>query len=122
MKILVVDDHVLIREALRRVLEQLDGAAAILEASNAAAAMQLIEEQGEVGLVLLDLNLPDRDGFSLLAELREHHPGVSVVVMSAQQDGATVTRALDLGALGFIPKSTELAVLRSALQLVFAGG
>jgi DNA-binding NarL/FixJ family response regulator len=122
MKILVVDDHVLIREALRGVLRELDGAAAILEASDGVAAMHLIEEHGDLGLVLLDLTLPDRDGFSLLAEIRECHPGVSIVVMSALQDRATVTRALDLGALGFIPKSAQREVMLSALRLIFSGG
>ncbi|MFZ1093039.1 MAG: response regulator [Xanthobacteraceae bacterium] len=89
MKILVVDDHVLIREALRGVLRELDGAATILEASGGAAAMHLIEGHGDLGLVLLDLTLPDCDGFSLLAGIREYHPGVSIVVMSALQDRAT---------------------------------
>jgi DNA-binding response OmpR family regulator len=122
MKVLVVDDHVLIREALRGVLRELDGAATILEASDGAAAMHLIEGHGDLGLVLLDLTLPDRDGFSLLAGIRECHPGVSIVVMSALQDRATVTRALDLGALGFIPKSARREVMLSALRLIFSGG
>ena len=122
MKILVVDDHVLIREALRGVLRELDGAATILEASGGAAAMHLIEGHGDLGLVLLDLTLPDCDGFSLLAGIREYHPGVSIVVMSALQDRATVTRALDLGALGFIPKSAQREVMLSALRLIFSGG
>ena len=122
MKILVVDDHVLIREALRGVLRELDGAAVILEASDGAGAMHLIEEHTDLDLVLLDLTLPDRDGFSVLAEIREGHPGVSIVVMSARQDRATVTKALELGALGFIPKSAQREVMLSALRLVFSGG
>jgi DNA-binding NarL/FixJ family response regulator len=71
---------------------------------------------------LLDLNLPDRDGFSLLTELGERYPAISVVVLSAQQDRDSVVRALDLGALGFIPKSGELEVMVKALELVRAGG
>ena len=122
MKILVVDDHVLIREALRGVLRELDGAAAILEASDGAEAMHLIEQHTDLDLVLLDLTLPDRDGFSMLAEIRECRPGVSIVVMSALQDRATVTKALELGALGFIPKSAQREVMLSALRLVFSGG
>jgi DNA-binding NarL/FixJ family response regulator len=122
MKILVVDDHVLIREALRGVLKELDADAAILEAPDAGQAMRLIEEHGDLGLVLLDLTLPDRDGFSLLAELRERHPAMSVVVMSALQDRDNVAKALDLGALGFIPKSAQREVMLGALKLVFSGG
>jgi len=123
MKILVVDDHVLIRDALRGVLKELKGDAEVLEASDCRQAMALIAENAnDLGLILLDLNLPDRDGFSALAEVRERYPAVSVVVLSGQHDRGSVVKALDLGALGFIPKSGQREVMLSALQLVFAGG
>jgi DNA-binding NarL/FixJ family response regulator len=122
MKILVVDDHLLIREALRGVLKELRSDAAVLESADSGQAMQLIAEHADIGLILLDLNLPDRDGLSVLAELRERYPATSVVVLSAQQDRGSVVKALDLGALGFIPKSAEREVMRAALELVFAGG
>ena len=73
MKILVVDDHVLIRYALRGVLKQLRGDASILEASDCGQTMRLIEQHPDLDLIVLDLNLPDRDGFSVLAELRERY-------------------------------------------------
>jgi DNA-binding NarL/FixJ family response regulator len=122
MKILVVDDHALIREALRNVLKDLQCDAAVLEASDARQTMRLVEEHIDVELILLDLTLPDRDGFSLLAELRECHPAVSLVVLSAHNDRANVVKALDLGAVGFIPKSAPREVMLSALRLVMAGG
>jgi DNA-binding NarL/FixJ family response regulator len=123
MKILVVDDHVLIREALRGVLKELKGeAAVILEAPEARAAMRLIAENPDVELVLLDLGLPDRDGFEILVELAERHPTVSVAVHSANQDRDSVMKALDLGAIGFIPKSAKREVLLGAFNLIFSGG
>jgi DNA-binding NarL/FixJ family response regulator len=122
MKILAVDDHVLIREALRGVVKELKRDATILEASNCRQAMQLITEHPDINLILLDLNLPDRDGFTMLAELREQHPAISIVVLSAQQDKESVVNALELGALGFIPKSAQREVMLTALQLVLAGG
>jgi len=122
MKILVVDDHVLIREALRGVLKELKSGATILEASDCRQAMLFITEHPDIGLVLLDLNLPDRDGFSVLVDLRERYPAISIVVLSAQQDRGSVVKALELGALGFIPKSAQRAVMLTALELVFAGG
>jgi len=123
MKILVVDDHVLIRDALRGVLKELKGDAEVLEASNCCQAMALIAENADnLLLILLDLNLPDRDGFSALSEVRERFPAISVVVLSGQHDRSSVVKALDLGALGFIPKSGQREVMLSALQLVFAGG
>jgi DNA-binding NarL/FixJ family response regulator len=119
---MVVDDHVLIREALRGVLKEVKGDAIVFEAATCSQAMQVVAEHPNLGLILLDLNLPDRDGFSVLAELRERYPTISVVVLSAQQDRGSVVRALDLGALGFIPKSGQREVMLGALQLVFAGG
>jgi DNA-binding NarL/FixJ family response regulator len=121
MKFLVVDDHELIREAMRGALKQLDSEAIILEAADSRQAMPLIEENADLDLILLDLNLPDCDGFSVLVELRKTHPSVSVVVMSAQQDHDSVVKALNLGAAGFIPKSATRKVILGALQLVMSG-
>jgi DNA-binding NarL/FixJ family response regulator len=122
VEILVVDDHVLIRSALRDVLKKIRGDATVLEASSCSQAMQVIAEHPDVELILLDLNLPDRDGFSLLTELGKRYPAMSVVVLSARQDSDSIYRALDLGALGFITKSGQLGVMIKALELVFAGG
>jgi DNA-binding NarL/FixJ family response regulator len=122
MKILVVDDHVLIRESLRGVLKELRPDAVVLEAADSRRATELVEAHADIGLVLLDLTLPDADGFSMLAALREGYPATSVVVLSAQQDRGSVVKSLDLGALGFIPKSAQREVMLAALELVFAGG
>lgn len=122
MKILVVDDHALIREALGGVLKELKDDATIIEAVDSRQAMRCIEENPDLELVLLDLYLPDASGFGLLAELRDRHPAISVVVLSASSDRDDITRALDLGALGFIPKSAQRDVMVSALKLVFSGG
>jgi len=122
MKILVIDDHALIREALRGVLKELKGDATIVEAADWRQASQQLEQSAGFDLVLLDLNLPDRDGFDVLAELRERYPAVSVVVLSARQDRESVAKALELGALGFIPKSCEREVMLSAFNLIFSGG
>jgi len=123
MKILVIDDHVLIREAMRGVLRELKGeAAVILEASDSRQAMCQIEQNPDVELVLLDLGLPDRDGLEMLSELGKRYPTISIVVLSAKQDRDTVAKALDLGALGFIPKSGQREVMLSAFNLIFSGG
>jgi DNA-binding NarL/FixJ family response regulator len=122
MRILVVDDHALIREALRTVLRELDGNVSIREAASCRDAMRHLEQDSDLDLILLDLGLPDRDGFAVLAELRERFPATSIVVLSALNDQANVARALDLGALGFIPKSASRELMLGALRLVFAGG
>ena len=122
MKFLLVDDHVLIRDALRGVLKEWKRHVSVLEAENCRQAEGLVEEHADVEVVLLDLNLPDGDGFSLLAQLREHYPYISLVVLSASNDRDNIVRALDLGAVGFIPKSAQPAVIVGALELVLSGG
>ena len=122
MKVLVIDDHALIREALRGVLKELRGEASVLEASDWKQANRQIESTPGLDLILLDLGLPDRDGLGVLADLRERYPTVSIVVLSARHDRESVTRALELGAQGFIPKSAPREVMLSAFKLIFSGG
>jgi DNA-binding NarL/FixJ family response regulator len=121
MKILVIDDHVLIRQAMQGVLKKLRRDAVVLDASDSAQAMAVMAGHPDVDLVLLDLTLPDRDGFSVLTELRERYPTISIVVLSAVQDSANVTKALELGARGYIPKSAQGDVILNALRLVISG-
>jgi DNA-binding NarL/FixJ family response regulator len=122
MKVLIVDDHALIREALHAVLKQLKREAAVFEASNSSQAMQLVDEHPDISLILLDINLPDRDGFSVLRELRDRYPTIAIIILSSSNDQDTVKRAFKLGALGFIPKTTEREVMLNAIELVFSGG
>jgi DNA-binding NarL/FixJ family response regulator len=122
MKFLLVDDHVLIREALRGVLREIDDGATIFEASRWGDASRLLEEHSDLALVLLDLGLPDRNGFAALEEGRARYPKVPIIILSASCDRGSVVKALDLGAVGFIPKSGEREVMLSALRLVFSGG
>ena len=122
MKILVVDDHPLIQEALRSVLAALDPALEYIEAHDGSEAHAALSREPDTDLILLDLALPTCDGFDLLVELRHEWPGMPVLVLSATHDRATVEHALDLGAMGFIPKTANTRVLLEALRLVLAGG
>jgi DNA-binding NarL/FixJ family response regulator len=122
MQILIVDDHALVRDALARVLKSLDSDLVVLEAAEPKSAFQIIESAPELDLVLLDLALPGMHGMTALQWLRNKHPAISVVVISATCEKDTVQRALDGGALGFIPKSSSNEVLKGALRLVLAGG
>jgi len=122
MKVLITDDHALIREALHAVLKQLKHETVIFEASNGRHAMRMVEEHPDLSLVLLDINLPDRDGFSVLGELRERFPTIAVIILSALDDQDQVKRAFSLGALGFVPKTTEREVILNAIRLVLSGG
>lgn len=122
MKVLVVDDHPLIRQALLVVLTQLDSDLQVLEAGNCPDALALAESNTDLDLVLLDIHLPGVSGLDALQSFRERVPAVPVVVISASEDPDDVTRALDAGAMGFIPKSQSSQVMINALRLVLAGG
>lgn len=122
MKILVADDHALIREALCHVLGQLAADVNVIEAADSAAALRLAAEHTDLDLVLLDLNLPGVGGFAVLSELRAAQPALPVVVLSAMDEQRSVAETFARGALGFIPKSGSNAVMLGALRLVLAGG
>lgn len=122
MKFLIVDDHALIREAMRGVLLGLRSDSSVLEAADAQNALQTLQRHVDTDLVLLDLHLPDLDGLQVLSLVAERHPAIAVVMLSGDNDQATMRKALALGAQGFIPKAETRDVLTSALALVLAGG
>ena len=122
MKILVIDDHPLIQEALRHVLGELDAALNLVQAEDASDAHAALAAAPDTELIVLDLTLPRSDGFELLTELHSDWPGIPLLVLSATHDRATVERALDLGAMGFLPKTDNTRVLIDALRLVHSGG
>jgi len=122
MKILVVDDHPLILEALHHVLRQLDSQVDVLDARTAEGGKALAASHPDAGLLLLDLGLPGADGFALLEELRTEHPDVPVVVLSGSDRREDILRAIDLGAMGYIPKTSSNQVMLQALRLVLSGG
>lgn len=122
MQILLVDDHALIRDALRAILAEIMACAVIDEADSAHKAMELAESNPEKQLVILDLGLPDGDGLHLLKTIRACRPATAVVVLSSSTEAAVMAAALDAGAVGFIPKSAPRSVMVSALHLILAGG
>lgn len=122
MNILVIDDHPLVGEALRHVLKPLDPSVEAMQVQSAQEALAVLAQRSDIALILLDLTLPDCDGLTMLRNLRGSHPAVPVVVLSATRSRETVMAALDEGAMGFIPKTSNSAVLVGALRLVLSGG
>lgn len=119
--IIVADDHPLFRDALRQAIEGLDRPYGVLTAGEFEEVADQLEGNGDVKLVLLDLNMPGNNGLAGLLRLRTTQPAVPVVIISATEDAATVRRALDLGASGYIPKSTTAEAIRSAIATVLDG-
>lgn len=126
--IVIVDDHPLFRGAMRLALSDgLEGAEGptgsvhILEAGNFSELQSLLNERTDLDLVLLDLAMPGVSGFSGLLTLRAEHAAMPVVIVSATEDPATIRRALDLGALGFVPKSAGIETIREAISTILRG-
>ena len=94
----------------------------MVAASDFASAEREIEADGRFGLVLLDLGLPGMSGLMALETFRARYPQLPVVVISASDDRANVMAALDLGAMGYIPKTLSSTVILGALRLVASGG
>jgi DNA-binding NarL/FixJ family response regulator len=122
MKILLVDDHQLFREGIAFLLLRLSEELVLLQAASCAAAYGICEAQSDIDLILLDLHLQGQSGLEGLAVFRERYAQIPVVVMSSSEDEHTVRRAIDLGAMGFIPKSSSSDIMLNALRLVLAKG
>ncbi len=121
LKLLVVEDHALVREGLVRLLTQVEPETTVLECADFESAIALLDHETEIDLLLLDLALPGIDGFAGLDILRRRYPAMPVAVVSAYDDTPTVTRVLNLGASGFIPKAYSGEALLNAVRDVLAG-
>lgn len=122
MRILVVDDHELVAIAMATVLAQLDRQAQIVQAGHLEQAYARVAEGPAFTLVLLDLGLPGCTGVQSLERFRERFPELPVVVYSGADDRESINAALDLGAMGYIPKTAPQDVLIGAIRLVLSGG
>ena len=121
LKLLVVEDHALVREGLARLLTQVEPETEVRECADFETALDILDEEGDCDLLLLDLALPGIDGFVGLDILRRRYPAMPVVVVSAFDDVPTITRVINLGASGFIPKAFSGERLLSAVRDVLSG-
>ena len=122
MKILVADDHPLIRDAFRHLLIELAPDVSVFEASDCDTTRQLVAAHTDLDLVLLDLRLPGPGGLATLDFLRHTYPTLPIVVVTAVEDPNTVRDVLARGAMGYISKSSTNEVMLNALRLVLSGG
>jgi two-component system nitrate/nitrite response regulator NarL len=121
MKLLVVDDHPIVREGLAAFLVLLGPNTAVLQAGDAPQALALAAEHSDLDVVILDLVLPGLNGMSAIAEFGRVRPELPVIVLSASEDARQAREALAQGALGYVPKSASRQTLVSAIQLVLNG-
>lgn len=121
MNVLIIDDHQLFSEGLKFLLESLDSSIKTSQVLNANAALDYLEENKAPDLILLDINLPGMNGFSLMHQLQSLNIWSPVLIISATESAAVTQTALDSGASGFVSKASSSTVLISAVQTVLKG-
>jgi DNA-binding NarL/FixJ family response regulator len=120
-RVLIVDDHPLVRDGLRTVIAVAFDQTELFEAASIAEAAAIIEREGDFDLVMLDLNMPDAHGFGGLALLRERFPALPIVIVSGAVEAGLVQGAIANGAAGFIPKSLKRSAIVAAVQSILDG-
>lgn len=120
-KLIVVEDHALVREGLVQILRQVEDGVEIFAVADCVAASALLEQNPGFDVMLLDLGLPGVDGLSGLRTFREQYPAMPVVILSAHDDANTVNKATKLGAAAFVPKAYSSDRLLTVLRDVLSG-
>jgi DNA-binding NarL/FixJ family response regulator len=120
--VLTVDDHPLIRAALREVLRTMAHPVELLEASDPLEGLAALTRRPALDMVFLDLNFPAHDGLAYIPRFREASPGVPLIVYTMYEDAPRLREALARGAVGIVPKTHSAQLLLSAVELVMQGG
>ncbi len=120
-KIIIADDHPLFRQALLGTLKNKFNETQWLEAQTIDELEQLLLSNNDSDLLLLDLNIPGAHGFNTLIHVRNHFPQIPVVVVSAHEEHDTISKAMQYGAAGFIPKSTPINDIFNAIVTILSG-
>lgn len=118
--VLIADDHPLFRAAMRQALNNITGSH-VDEAASIDEALSVLLANENIELVFLDVNMPGNDGLTGLSEIRTRFPNVLVVIVSAHEESALIRKAIDLGASGYIPKSSSLDTIADAVEQVLDG-
>ena len=121
MKLLVIDDHPVLRGGLSVLLQQIEKDVVVLQAADAKAGLALVAEHADLDIVILDIVMPGMDGFQAIGEFGRLRPELPVVVLSSSESAKDARQALAQGALGYIPKSATQHTLLAAVRLVMNG-
>lgn len=121
MKLLIVDDHPMVREGLAATLRQFAADVQVLQAADGTQALALTAAHADLRAAWVDLRMAGMGGITTVEQLRRHHPALPVIVLSSSEDPDDVRRSLRAGARGYCPKSATSGTLLAALRLVLDG-
>ena len=119
-RIIIADDHTLFRIGLKQMLESFDGVSVVAEAANAAQTLDVVQGVA-ADLLVSDLTMPGTGGTQLIEQLHRQHPSLPILILSMHDEPATVRRALQAGATGYLTKESSPAMLQAAVRQVAAG-
>lgn len=122
MKVIVADDHALIREGLERTLKSFEPDVIVVHAEDSDSVLEKLKNTDSVDIVLLDLCMPGANGFELLKTVCNTYSNIPIVVISSADEPRNMRKAIDCGASGFIPKSASTEIMISVFKLVLSGG
>ncbi len=120
IRVLIADDHALVRAGIRALVEKIEGVVVVGEAGKGSEALDLAR-QLKPNLMLLDITMPDGGGFEVLDQITKKYPEIRVIVLTVHEAGEYAIRALREGAAGFLPKSAASTELEQAIQTVIRG-
>lgn len=121
MKILIVDDHAVVRQGIKQIISEMEGPVEIGEAGNGSDAVRMLRD-GEWDMVLLDINLPGRNGIEMLKQIKGEWKKLPVLMLSMYSEDQYAMRAIRSGAAGYMTKETAPDELLNAINKVMCGG
>ena len=122
IKVALADDHVLLRKGLAGVVDSFGDYSVLFEADNGKHFTEQIKKYGEPAIVLLDINMPEMDGYATAQWIKQHHPLVNVIALSMYDNENAIIRMFKAGAKGYILKDSEPPELKKALDSVYQKG
>jgi len=120
IRVLIADDHALVRAGIRALVERIDDVVVVGEAGKGSEALDLVRELSP-DLILLDITMPDGNGFEVLDQVTKLYPEIRVIVLTVHEAGEYALRAVREGAAGYLPKSAASIELEQAIQTVIRG-
>jgi DNA-binding NarL/FixJ family response regulator len=123
IKVLVCDDHLIVRQGIKQILADADDIDVVSEANNGPEAIRLVREAGgNIDVVLLDIAMPQRDGLDMLKQFKNEFPKLPVLILSTYSDKQYAVFSLKLGAAGYLNKSADSEQMIAAIRKVAQGG
>ncbi|AIF99969.1 response regulator [Alteromonas australica] len=120
-RILIIDDHPIFRHAMVTILGKKFPDSQTLEANSLPEALELLEADAAFDLVMLDLNMPETCGLNGLLEIRNQHPNLPIVIISAETEKQNILQTISYGAVGFISKSSKIEEIATSVESIFEG-